>query len=499
MDDAARPGSLELALLTPGEMDEADRRTIAGSVSTLTLMEAAGGAVARAVAARWSARPALVLCGPGNNGGDGFVAARHLAAAGWPVRLALLGAREHLTRDAAVQAGLWTGEATPFGPQALEGAGVVIDAIFGSGLSRPVEGSAALMIEALKTRHAPICAIDVPSGLDGASGLVRGTAAPADITVTFFRKKPGHLLLPGRVLCGALTVADIGISPAVLEAIKPQTFENGPGLWLDRYPWPQAQGQKYSRGEVLVLGGQTITGASRLTTRAAMRVGAGLVTLAAPSAAWSIYASYLVGAMVHSFDGAQGFAALLADKRRNAIAIGPGAGVGPLTVALALQALATRRAVVLDADALTSFSAERKTLFDAVQGPCVLTPHGGEFKRLFDEAGDKLERTRRAAAQSHAVVLLKGADTVIAAPDGRAVINANAPPQLATGGSGDVLTGFIAGLLAQGLDAFDAAAAGAWLHGEAGTETGLGLIAEDLPDALPRVLQRLRASQDPNA
>jgi len=283
----------------------------------------------------------------------------------------------------------------PFSPEVLDGAGAVIDAIFGAGLSRPVEGEAAQMIEALKERKIATYAVDIPSGVDGATGAVRGIAAPAEVTVTFFRKKPGHLLLPGRFLCGTVELADIGIPAMVLEAIAPKTYENGPGLWLDRYPWPSIDGYKYTRGHALVLGGEEITGASRLAARGAMHAGAGLVTLAAPAPVWMIYAASLTGVMVRRFQGVEEFSALLADKRENAIAIGPGAGVGSETRQYVLAALATKRAVVLDADALTSFAGTSELLFRAVAGPCVLTPHEGEFARLFEFKGDKLERARR--------------------------------------------------------------------------------------------------------
>jgi NAD(P)H-hydrate epimerase len=475
-----------LALLTPAQMGDADRAAEAAGVRGADMMEAAGGAVAVAIGVRWPMRPVTVLCGPGNNGGDGFVVARHLQAAGWPVKVAVLGARENLSG----------GEVAPFTPDCLDGAGVIVDAIFGAGLSRPVDGRAAILVEAMTSRHIPICAVDVPSGLDGASGMVRGAAAPADLTVTFFRKKPGHLLYPGRALCGDIVVADIGTPVSVLDAIVPNTWENGPALWLEGYPWPGPESYKYKRGEVLVLGGEAITGASRMTTLAASRAGAGMVTLAAPEAVWSVYATSLVNAIVHSFRGASGWQALLDDKRRDVIAIGPGAGVGAPTRAYVVAALATKRAAVLDADALTSFAEAPEDLFGAIDGPCVMTPHAGEFMRLFHVEGDKLARARAAAKQSGAVVLLKGPDTVIAAPDGRAIINANAPAQLATGGTGDVLTGFIAALLAQGMAPFEAAAAGAWLHGAAAAQFGLGLVAQDLPDALPRVLQKLRAQVD---
>jgi len=486
----------KLALLPPCQMAEADRAAKASGIDGFGLMESAGSAVAVAVGARWPMRPVTVLCGPGNNGGDGFVAARHLLDAGWPVKLALLGSRDKLSGEAAHAAGLWKGPLAEFSPQTLEGAGIVIDAIFGAGLSRSLEGKELAMVEALKARRIPTCAVDVPSGLDGASGKVLGAAARAELTVTFFRKKPGHLLYPGRGLCGDIQLADIGIPATVLAAIAPNTWENGPGLWLTGYPWPQPESYKYKRGEVLILGGEAITGASRMTARAASRAGAGMVTLAAPVGVWSIYATSLIDAIVRSFDGLKGFEALLADRRRNVIAIGPGAGVGEATRQFVLAALSTGRATVLDADALTSFAEAPQELFQSIVGPCVMTPHAGEFMRLFHFEGDKLHRTRSAARQSSAVVVLKGPDTVIAAPDGRAIINGNAPAQLATGGSGDVLTGFVAALLAQGMAPFEAAAAAVWLHGEAATEFGLGLVAEDLPNALPHVLQKLKARLD---
>lgn len=489
-----------LALLTPSQMGAADRATMAAGTSGVTLMEAAGTAVAVAIGGRWSIRPVTVLCGPGNNGGDGFVIARHLQQAGWPVKVALLGSPEKLAGDAAQAAAQWTGGLVPCDADCLVGAGLIVDALFGAGLARPLDGLALQLVEALKTAGIPICAVDVPSGLDGATGMVRGATPPATLTVTFFRKKPGHLLYPGRELCGELVVADIGIPVSVLDAIAPACWENGPGLWLDLYPWPQPESHKYTRGEVLILGGASMTGASRLTAIAAARAGAGLVTLAAPKEAWSIYAAALTSAIVRGFEGAEDWQALLADPRRNAIAIGPGAGVGAGTRAHVLAALATRRALVLDADALTAFAETPEDLFRAIEGPCVMTPHGGEFARLFASAaiadGDKLERARHAARRSGAVVVLKGSDTVIASPDGRAIINANAPPQLATGGSGDVLTGFVAALLAQGMPPFEAAAAAVWLHGAAAADFGLGLIAEDLPGALPRVLQQLKAQGD---
>ena len=485
-------------ILTLAEMSRADRAAITAGVPGVELMENAGRAVAEAVRARHAPGPVLVLCGPGNNGGDGFVAARHLGAAGWSVRVALLGARDKLRDDAAHHAGLWDGPVEPLeaaaGPGRLEDPGLVIDALFGAGLTRPLEGAARAAAEALNATGRPVVAVDVPSGLSGDSGAVVGeVAVQASLTLTFCRKKPGHLLLPGRMLCGEVEVADIGIPDSVLAEIAPQTFENAPALWSARYPWRRLDSHKYHFGHALVFGGAVVTGAGRLAARAALRAGAGLVTVACSRESLPIYALSAPSVITAPLDTAADVQDLLADERKNAVLVGPGNGVGADTRERSLAALGAGKAVVLDADALTSFEARPLELFEAIAGPCVLTPHEGEFRRLFaDLDGDKLTRARRAADSSGAVVLLKGADTVIAAPDGRAAINANAPAALATAGTGDVLAGLILGLLAQGMTAFDGACAAAWLHGETGAALGPGLIAEDLPEALPGVLRRLR-------
>jgi NAD(P)H-hydrate epimerase len=505
-------------LLTVGEMTVADRTAIAGGVPGTTLMENAGRAVAAAVQARFALGTAVVLCGPGNNGGDGFVAARQLQAAGWRVRLGLLGAVEELQGDAAYHAQLWDGEVADLSPELLDGADVAVDALFGAGLSRPLEGAPRAVVEALTARGLPTVAVDVPSGITGDDGQLLGElAVRAACTVTFFRKKPGHLLLPGRQHCGPVVLADIGIQDRVLDTAcadtgGPATFENDPGLFARRWPWRTLGDHKYSFGHALVVGGGTATGAARLACRAALRVGAGLVTAAVPAAALPIYAQATAAVITAPVDDADALDRLLADERINALLLGPGAGVGEATRARALTLLATGRAVVLDADALTSFAGTADALAAAVQGPAVLTPHAGEFARLFPDlggdkdlggerhlgddrhlGGDKLSRARIAARRTRATVLLKGADTVIAGPDGRAAINANAPPELATAGAGDVLAGLVAGALAQGLPAFEAACAAAWLHGEAARGVGPGLIADDLPDRVPAALAALQA------
>jgi ADP-dependent NAD(P)H-hydrate dehydratase / NAD(P)H-hydrate epimerase len=479
-------------LLTCAEMARADAGAIARGIASERLMEAAGAAVAAAVRARFEKQPVTVLCGPGNNGGDGFVAARLLADQGWLVELFLLGRIEGLSGDAKLNAGRWRGDVKPLDASAADKAGLVIDALFGAGLARPVEAVAAAVIAKINERVLPCIGIDVPSGVHGDTGQVMGVAPRCRVTVTFFRRKPGHLLLPGRALCGETIVADIGIPADVLAEIKPRCHVNGPALWRDRFPWPRLDAHKYNRGHAIVVGGTATTGAARLAARAALRAGAGLVTVASEPAAQSIYAADRASFLTAPIADHAAFDKLLADSRKNAVLLGPGNGADLTTQARVRTALSARKHCVLDADAITAFADEPDVLFRAIRSPCVLTPHEGEFRRIFSVTGDKLTRAREAAKASGAVVLLKGADTVIAAPDGRAAINANAPPTLATAGAGDVLSGIILGLLAQGMDPFDSACAAAWLHGEAASAFGPGLIAEDLPEMLPKALRALR-------
>ncbi len=542
-------------LLTNEEMGRADKLAAAAGVPSLTLMENAGRAVADEAEKMVSPGARIVvLAGPGNNGGDGFVAARLLKERGYDVRLALLGDKAGLKGDAAAMAARWKGSTSEAGLANFVTADVVIDALFGAGLSRALEGEAARCVEAINASGKPVLAVDVPSGLDGTTGLAAGPVVRAARTVTFFRRKPGHLLMPGRALCGEVVVADIGIPAAVLAhsppprgeglgvggtttlagmgslppglhhegggEVKVATWANGPDLW--RYCFPQARpdGHKYTRGHAVVVSGpRHQTGAARMGARGALRIGAGLVTVASPPDAVAVNAAHLTAIMLKPFDRALGLAEILADERKNAVLIGPGCGVGPETCELVTTVLAAKAALLLDADALTSFAGPEKdsvspvafgftprsrekegasasALIEAIEAkperPVVLTPHEGELKRLFpDLVGSKLERARAAAERSGAVVMLKGPDTVVAAPDGRAAINENAPPWLATAGSGDVLAGFVTGLLAQRMPAFEAACAAVWLHGECANRFGPGLIAEDLAEMLPEVLRGL--------
>ena len=499
-------------LLTTAEMAEADRLAVGAGVPSLTLMENAGRAVAREAARMApSGSTVAVLCGPGNNGGDGFVAARHLAAMGYAVELALLGSLEQLKGDAAQMAKAWTGSTQPLSRVAdlVAQVDIIVDALFGAGFTRPLDGPAAEAVGHINESGRPVLAVDVPSGLDGSTGAASTPTVNATRTITFFRRKPGHLLLPGRNHCGETVVADIAIPASVLRSIPTQTIATS-GLqpfWrtlLKR----DATAHKYTMGHTVVVSGPPErTGAARLGVRAAQRVGAGLVTLACSTAALPTNAAHLTAAMLQPLADLTDMTEFLADPRINAVLVGPGAGVGAGTRRLVETILGSKAGVVLDADALTSFEAaphnlwtllaSRRLASDALLdlpvggGPlgAVLTPHEGEFRRLFpDLAGNKLARARAAADRANAIVVLKGPDTVIAAPRGSAAINENAPPWLATAGAGDVLAGMIAGLIAQSVPAFHAACAAVWMHGECARLHGPGLVAEDLTEILPRVL-----------
>lgn len=491
-------------LLTPIQMARADQLTIAAGTPGIALMEQAGRAIVACVTDICSLQtPVLVFAGPGNNGGDGFVAARLLHQHGFSVTLGLLGERAELSGDAARAAKSWQEEshgkilaATQLN---ITKDCFIIDAMFGAGLQRPLTGTAADIVARINAAGVPVVAVDLPSGVNGHTGAIEGIAVIASHTVTFFRAKPGHYLLPGRLQCGSLHIAQIGIGAQVLDEITPNLWQNTPDLWADKWPIPSAAAHKFARGHTLGFSGSSHkTGAARMAAAAALRAGSGLVSLASPGSAMMVNANHLTTIMLNRIDTAAELSDLLVDQRYNSMIIGPGCGVGEPTREKVLAALAAGCACTLDADALTSFADDREVLAKAIAArpgrDVVLTPHGGEFARLFpDIAGDdKVTCARNAAAKVGATVVLKGADTVIAAPDGRAAINTNAPPWLATAGSGDILAGFIAGLLAQSMPGFEAAAMGVWLHGAAGKSAGIGLIATDLPDHLPAVFSALR-------
>ncbi len=483
------------AVLSVSEMYRADAAAIAGGIPSDQLMQAAGAAVVEEICKRFQARPCVILCGPGNNGGDGFVVARLLQEKGWPIRLALLGSPEGLKGDAALNADRWTGDIEPLSPTVLSGQELVVDALFGAGLAKALDGQARATVEALNASNIPCVAVDIPSGVHGDTGGIYAVAPKATLTVTFFRSKPGHWLMPGRGCCGDIVVKDIGIPSNVLAAIKPQAFENKPRYWGKKFPWPTAEDHKYSRGHVVIVAGALMSGAGRLALMAARRAGCGMATVACPKDTLALFQFDSPGALVEDLGDIVHFHKILSRKQRSAVLIGPGNGVTVPTGERVLAALKSGLPCVLDADALTVFESDPKVLFRAIRdgGPCVLTPHDGEFERLFDVQGDKIMRVRHAARLSGAVVLLKGADTVIADPLGHVLLNGNAPADLATAGSGDVLAGMIVSMMAQAIDPFTAAGIAAWLHGETGRAAGPGLIAEDLPEKLPIVLKKLKA------
>jgi len=492
-------------ILTVAQMGAADRAAIAAGTPGAVLMERAGQAVAEAIEARFAPCPTTVLVGPGNNGGDGYVVARLLRERGWPVRVeALAPAR---SPDAQAAAASWSGGVEPFNPRGPP-AELIVDALFGAGLDRPLSAEPARLALALERAGTPVVAIDVPSGLAGDSGQpLGGVCFRAQLTVTFHRRKPAHVLQPGRALCGEVVVGDIGLGDIALgdgggaeeksqDAPRATLFENTPEFWRARFPWPAVGAHKHTRGRLVVVSGEAwSTGAARLAARAGLRVGAGLVTLLSPPEALMVNAAHLEAVMLRPFDTDEDLEAAGSDA--DCAVIGPAAGVSDVTLSNVLALARTGAALVLDADALSVFRDDPAELFSILDRDDILTPHPGEFERVFPgllkSEPERISAARAASARAQAVVLLKGPDTVIAAPDGRAAVNLNGTPWLATAGSGDVLAGLIGGLIAQGMDSFEAACAGAWIHAACAEAFGPGLISEDLPGLVPMVLKQLRA------
>lgn len=481
-------------IITVAQMRAIDEGAAKAGVPTRVLMQNAGRAVADAVVARYAPRDTIVLCGPGNNGGDGWVAARALRDAGWPVRVASLVGRDALTGDAAAAAAAWTGDVLSLNAEPPK-AEIYVDALFGAGLSRPLEGVAAVLARALPRDL--IVAIDVPSGVDGDDGNALGDAHfRAALTVTFVRKKPAHVLMPARAFCGEIVVADIGAPESVVAAQNVNLFENDPSLW--RLPWPDVEAHKHARGHVLTAsGGHARTGAARLAARAALRMGAGLVTVLSPPDALTENAAQLTAIMLR--EAADDTAYAQAARTSQAMVIGPAFGTSDAhykSLCAAIEA-APRCPLVLDADAITLLA----PLTHGLDARDVMTPHVGEFRRAFpgiwSASENRIDAARAAAAYARCVVLLKGPDTVIAAPDGRAIVNTTGTPFLATAGAGDVLAGMIAGLIAQGMESFEAAAAAAWLHGRLAERLGPGLIAEDLTEVMPQLLREVMETSRP--
>ena len=496
-------------LLTPLQMKKADRLTIEGGIAGIELMHNAGKGVFDAMRQLLHANSRiLVFCGPGNNGGDGFVVAQLAANEDFSVRVGLLCDPETLEGDAELAYDEMDLDLTSMENMraALDELGeddVIVDALFGAGLSRPLDDEVLELVQQINDSPSQCVAVDLPSGVSGRSGAVLGVAVHADLTVTFFRAKPGHYLYPGRSHCGEVVVEQIGLEDAVLKQVGPTASYNCDILWGDVPDEPGIAGHKYNRGHTIVVSGPKFsTGASRLVALGAQRAGSGLVTVVAREQAALVHAAHLTSVMIRPAERIADLERILEDERLNSVVIGPAAGIGRETQERVAECLTGERGVVLDADALMSFEDNPEDLFGFIAeagsaGRVVLTPHEGEFRRLFPDllgrasTDCKVERTRKAAERAGAVVVLKGADTVIADPNGHAAINTSGTPWLATAGSGDVLAGVIGGYLAQGLSGFEAAAKGVWVHGRAAELAGAGLIAEDLIACLPEVVSEL--------
>ena len=481
------------ALLTAEHMRAAETSLFARTTS-FAVMHRAASAVAEYVLQHFSPQKTAIFCGPGNNGGDGWLVAQYLRQAGWHISVYAAKPPREYNGDAKRAAEAYEGSWQPLHECYTDNSELIIDALFGIGLNTPVSGTYVEAIAAIQASRAAVVSVDMPSGVHADNGAVMGCAVKADVTVTFACKKAGHMLLPGLAHVGRLVVADIGIKHADLDVMQPMVWENSqPSI-----PSPALEDHKYTRGQVQVYGGAEMTGAARLSALASARVGAGMVRVAAPPNAYDTYAQALMSVVVERMNDAEAWAGILREHTPNACVLGPGGGTSKLTHQALTGLLATEVPAVLDADALTLLSQDAR-LRDALasrEAASCMTPHDGEYVRIaramdLDIAADKLTRARTLANRLNTVVLLKGADSVVVAPDGRAVINGAAPAWLATAGSGDVLAGMIAGLSAQGMDMFEAVCAGVWLHSKAGQKAGAGMIAEDLLDAIPHVLKEI--------
>ncbi len=482
-------------ILTPADMRRVED---AAPCTDIALMTAAGNAVAARIRQDYVPAPVLVLCGKGNNGGDGFMIAGLLEKAGWPVRVACSVKVADLKGVVAQAAKTFSGKVEALNSNlGIKDARIVVDAVFGTGFSGALEPELVTLFDKVRAKSPVIVAVDIPSGIDADSGDIAEGALKADTTVAFCRKKPAHMVYPARAWCGRIFRADIGIDDAVVGAHATQLFENDPALWLASLPIPSYDSHKYTRGHVSVYGGDHRTGAAALAARAAQRAGAGAVSIATTPDSALYYRLSGASLMVDLRPDAQSYAALLEDPRRNTVVIGPGAlpahgGEDELRATVA-SIIATPKIAVLDGDVFRAFEHHPHHLLGKLDpARHVLTPHAGEFQRLFGALeGSKIAQARTAAHKANAVIVFKGADTVIAAPEGLAVVDTSAPPTLATAGAGDVLAGLIAGFAAQGMPPFFAACAAVYFHSQSARHHGLGLTAEDIISHIPQTLNDL--------
>jgi len=483
-------------ILTNEEMAEADQMTIASGVPSIELMENAGKAVFNNIPIKNIDR-VLLLIGPGNNGGDGFVVARLLIEIGISVDIFFYN-NGKISNDCKINKDKIDSQSFISEIRNYSSYSYVIDALFGTGFTRKIPSQLEKIFSIVKKNKIPVYAIDIPSGINGNSSIVNGDCLECVKTITFFNKKKCHYLYPGKNFCGEVIVEDIGIKTDVFKEMMPKIRNNNPELWIKEFPFPSSFDHKYSRGLLIINCGPIYkTGAARLAGRSAMRVGAGAVKLICDDEAAKVLEPQISVELISVVKEKNEIQQIFKDRKVSSILVGPGNGVNDETKSRTLLALAFVKHVVIDADAITCFEKNPKELFVDTYPHTILTPHEGEFRRLFgDEIAsieDKVVKTVEASKLAGSIVVLKGADTIIANPEGQAVINSSEAPYLATAGSGDVLAGIIASLVGDNkMSAFNAACAGTWIHSKLGELIGAGLIAEDLIDNIPLIIKKLQ-------
>ncbi len=477
----------QFTVLRTSEVRDLESQAVQEGTPVKALMERASAVIVEEILAHFSIRPTLVLCGPGNNGGDAYGVAVKLLEIGWPVEvMTVLPANSKTSNEAAYFKEKY--KKKPLSPDtSLDAFELIIDGIFGTGLKKDLSADLQVLIHKINLLSLPVISVDIPTGIDSDTGEIRGASLHAKMTVTFNYRKPGHLLYPGKLSCGEVILKDIGLG----KARSPMIFVNHPELWFDDFPIPGPLDHKYHRGHALLFGGEEFTGATQLAALAARRAGAGLVSIACTERTHPIYALSTPGTITSVIRSFEEWEALLKDERKNALLLGPGLTPSPETKKTVLAALKTKRRIVLDAGALKAFLPDDvNALFSALHDQVVLTPHEGEFKEIFGTlSGSKIERALEAANKSGGLIYLKGADSVMATPQCHVLLQDNAPPWLSTAGTGDVLAGLILAFLAQGASPLHACGMASWIHGESAHHAGFGMIAEDLLDHLQNALQ----------
>lgn len=481
-ENSKKRSKANLALYTIDQIKQAEKLTKDAGVEEIDLIERAGRGIAEFIANRFDRRPVVFLCGPGSNGSDGFIAANILDRAGWNVRVYCSKPVVMMEGVTAQAAKMWTGDIEMLSEIVLDDDYIVVDAVLGSGLNRALPSEITETFNAVRQEDVTVVAVDVPTGLRS-DLTVDPNTLKANYTITTTRPRIEHVLQPGAQYCGRIHVIDIGINPTTFAGMDVSAHLNSPELWSHYWRVPDSHTHKYIRGHVGILGGSELIGASRLAVSGAMRSGAGLGTIVTTKEAAKVYQAVVAPeVMVRGFDNAKEAADKMQERHVSVCLIGPGADESLSMEDLARECAEHDMQVVLDGDALGNVPLEYAT---------VITPHDGEFARMFPDLVDipnKLDRAKKAAAKANCIVVLKGMDTIIASPDGRAYVNNKASPWLSTAGSGDVLAGSVAGCLAQKLPPFEAACSAVWIHGTASLKLSPGMVASELPIAMARTL-----------